>query len=50
MKWLTELHQTQLASNIAGSDAPTVAYATVFPLTISLRILAAQVLAISLCT
>jgi len=36
------------ASNIAGSDAPTVAYATVYPLTTLLRILSAQVLAIVL--
>jgi putative transport protein len=37
-----------LASNIARSDAPTVAYATVYPLTTPLHILAAQVLAIVL--
>ena len=37
-----------LASNIAGSDAPTIAYATVYPLTTLLRILSAQVLAIVL--
>jgi putative transport protein len=36
------------ASNIARSDAPTVAYATVYPLTTLLRILSAQVLAIFL--
>jgi len=36
------------ASNIAGSDAPNVAYATVYPLTTLLRILSAQVLAILL--
>lgn len=36
------------ATNIAGSDAPTVAYATVYPLTTLLRILSAQVLAIVL--
>ena len=36
------------ASNIAVSDAPTVAYATVYPLTTLLRILSAQVLAIAL--
>ena len=36
------------ASGIAGSDAPTVAYATVYPLTTLLRILSAQVLAITL--
>ena len=31
-----------------GSDAPTVAYATVYPLTTLLRILSAQILAIIL--
>lgn len=36
------------ANNLAGSDAPTVAYATVYPLTTLLRILAAQVLALTL--
>jgi putative transport protein len=36
------------ASNMAGSDAPNVAYATVYPLTTLLRILSAQVLAIVL--
>jgi putative transport protein len=36
------------ATNIAGSDAPTLAYATVYPLTMLLRILCAQVLALTL--
>jgi putative transport protein len=36
------------ATNIARSDAPTVAYATVYPLTMLLRILSAQVLTIIL--
>ena len=36
------------ASNLAGSDAPTVAYATVYPLTTLLRVLSAQVLTIVL--
>jgi putative transport protein len=36
------------ASNLTGSDAPTVAYATVYPLTTLLRILSAQVLALVL--
>jgi putative transport protein len=36
------------ASNVAGSDAPTVAYATVYPLTMLLRVLFAQVLALML--
>jgi len=37
------------ATSLAGSDAPTVAYATVYPLTMLLRILCAQVLALALC-
>jgi len=36
------------ANNLAKSDAPTVAYATVYPLTTLLRILSAQVLALTL--
>ncbi|HEX4797190.1 MAG TPA: putative transporter [Humisphaera sp.] len=38
------------ATKVFGSDAPTVAYATVYPLTMLLRILAAQILAIVLCS
>ena len=37
------------ATSMAGSDAPAVAYATVYPLTMLLRIIAAQVLALLLC-
>jgi putative transport protein len=37
------------ATNLTGSDAPTLAYATVYPLTMLLRILAAQTLALILC-
>jgi putative transport protein len=37
------------ATNVTGSDAPTLAYATVYPLTMLLRILAAQTLALLLC-
>ena len=36
------------ATNITKSDAPTVAYATVYPLTMLLRILGAQMLALTL--
>jgi putative transport protein len=36
------------ANNLAKSDAPTVAYATVYPLTTLLRILIAQILALTL--
>lgn len=37
------------ATSLAGSDAPTLAYATVYPLTTLLRILCAQVLTLVLC-
>jgi putative transport protein len=47
---MTDPPALAFASNVAGSDAPTVAYATVFPLTTLLRILAAQILAITLCS
>jgi len=49
--WLTELSRLvhrSFATNIARSDAPNVAYATVYPLATLLRILSAQVLAIIL--
>jgi putative transport protein len=46
---MTDPPALAFASNIAGSDAPTVAYATVYPLTTLLRILSAQVLALVLC-
>jgi len=36
------------ANNLAKSDAPTVAYATVYPLTTLMRIMTAQVLALTL--
>ena len=45
---MTDPPALAFASNIAGSDAPTVGYATVYPLTTLLRILSAQVLAIFL--
>jgi putative transport protein len=47
---MTDPPALAFASNTSGSDAPTVAYATVFPLTTLLRILSAQVLAITLCS
>jgi putative transport protein len=37
------------ATNLCRSEAPTLAYATVYPLTTLLRILVAQVLALVLC-
>ena len=45
---MTDPPALAFASNVSGSDAPTVAYATVYPLTTLLRILSAQVLAIAL--
>lgn len=45
---MTDPPALAFAANLAGSDAPTVAYATVYPLTTLLRILAAQILALSL--
>ncbi len=45
---MTDPPALAFASNVAGSDAPTVAYATVYPLTTLLRILSAQILAIVL--
>jgi putative transport protein len=45
---MTDPPALAFASNVAKSDAPTVAYATVYPLTTLLRILSAQVLAIIL--
>jgi putative transport protein len=45
---MTDPPALAFATNVAGSDSPTVAYATVYPLTTLLRILSAQVLAIVL--
>jgi putative transport protein len=45
---MTDPPALAFASNIAGSDAPTVGYATVYPLTTLMRILSAQILAIVL--
>lgn len=45
---MTDPPALAFASNIARSDAPTVAYATVYPLTTLMRILSAQLLAIFL--
>jgi len=46
---MTDPPALAFASNISRSDAPTVSYATVYPLTMVLRILSAQVLALLLC-
>jgi len=45
---MTDPPALAFASNVATSDAPTVAYATVYPLTTLLRILSAQILTILL--
>ena len=45
---MTDPPALAFAANVARSDAPTVGYATVYPLTTLLRILSAQVLAIVL--
>ena len=45
---MTDPPALAFASNIAGSDAPTVGYATVYPLTTLMRILAAQILTVLL--
>jgi putative transport protein len=45
---MTDPPALAFASNIAQSDAPTVAYATVYPLTTMMRIMSAQILAILL--
>ena len=45
---MTDPPGLSFASTIAGSDAPSVAYSTVYPLTMLLRVLSAQVLAIIL--
>jgi len=45
---MTDPPTLAFASNIAASDAPTVVYATVYPLSMLLRIVCAQVLAVSL--
>ena len=37
------------ANNLAKSDAPTVAYATVYPLTMLLRIVTVQILVLVFC-
>ena len=45
---MTDPPALAFACNVVGSDAPTVSYATVYPLTTVLRIIAAQILAIIL--
>jgi putative transport protein len=45
---MTDPPALSFATNLSGSDAPTIAYATVYPLTTLLRVLTAQVLALLL--
>jgi putative transport protein len=46
---MTDPPALAFATNICDSESPTVAYATVYPLTTMLRIMTAQVLAVLLC-
>ena len=46
---MTDPPALAFASNISRSDAPMVSYATVYPLTMVLRILSAQILVLLLC-
>ena len=46
---MTDPPALAFASNLSKSEAPTVAYAAVYPLTTLLRILCAQILALALC-
>jgi putative transport protein len=46
---MTDPPALAFASNISRSDIPTVSYATVYPLTMVLRILSAQILVLLLC-
>ena len=46
--FVTDPPALAFANNLAKSDAPTVAYATVYPLTTLMRILTAQILALTL--
>ncbi|MFO0828077.1 MAG: putative transporter [Phycisphaerales bacterium] len=46
---MTDPPALAFANNLCGSEAPTVAYATVYPLTTLMRIVAAQALVVFLC-
>ena len=46
---MTDPPALAFANNICGSESPSVAYAAVYPLTMLLRIIAAQTLAVILC-
>jgi putative transport protein len=45
---MTDPPALSFATSISGSEAPTLAYATVYPLTMILRVLTAQLLVIYL--
>jgi putative transport protein len=46
---MTDPPALAFAANITGSDAPMISYAAVYPLTMVLRILSAQILVLLLC-
>lgn len=46
---MTDPPALAFANSVSGSDAPSVAYATVYPLTMILRILVAQLLVLAFC-
>lgn len=45
---ITSLPTMTFVSNMSNSDAPAIGYATVYPVTIALRVISAQVLALAL--
>jgi putative transport protein len=46
---MTDPPALAFANGICNSEAPAVAYATVYPLTMLLRIMVAQFIAVALC-
>jgi putative transport protein len=46
---MTDPPALAFANTVSASEAPSVAYATVYPLTMILRILAAQILVLLFC-
>jgi putative transport protein len=46
---MTDPPALAFAGNLCQSESPAVAYATVYPLTMLLRIMAAQAMAVILC-
>jgi putative transport protein len=45
---MTDPPALAFATSITGSDAPSVSYATVYPLVMLLRVIAAQILVLAL--